>query len=209
MIRTRWVHRLFGLAALIIATASCGDVIRQDRSPVILIMNALAAQQGNKPGVFFSNLTSDVLTNVTTPAPCSPTSPCPTIFNDVGQVTLSLVLKNIGSPSAVTAPTTNNLVTITRYHVSYRRTDGRNTPGRDVPYPFDAGITGTVPVSGTLIMGFEIVRVVAKEESPLVQLVTSPTFISSICDVTFYGHDTVGNQVSVTGSINIDRARRC
>jgi len=202
MTRTRCVHKLFGLAALI-ATASCGDVIRQDRSAVLLVINTLGAQQGNKPGQFFSTLNSDVITNVTTPAPCSPTNPCPTVFGDVGQVVLSLALKNVGSPSAPAAPTTNNQVTITRYHVSYRRADGRNTPGVDVPYSFDGASTGTVPVTGNLTLGFELVRIVAKQESPLVQLITNPAFITTIADVTFYGQDLVGNQVSVTGSIQV------
>ena len=57
---------------------------------------------------------------------------------------------------------------------------------------------------GTLSLGFELVRHVAKQESPLVQLVTSPTIISTIADITFYGADRVGNEVQVTGSILID-----
>ena len=28
---------------------------------------------------------------------------------------------------------------MTRYRVEFRRTDGRNTPGVDVPYGFDGG----------------------------------------------------------------------
>jgi hypothetical protein len=201
--RMRMVRRFLGLGALIAATASCGDVIRQDRSPVILIMNSLQAAQGNKPTQFFSGLTSDVITNVTTPAPCTTTVPCPTVFNDVGQAVLSLALKDIGSPSSPTVPTTNNVVTINRYHVSYRRADGRNTPGVDVPYPFDGASTATVGISGSTTIGLELVRIVAKQESPLVQLITNPAFITTIADVTFYGHDLVGNEVSVTGSIQV------
>jgi hypothetical protein len=53
-----------------------------------------------------------------------------------------------------------------------------------------------------------LVRHVAKEESPLVQLKfysgNTPPVISTISDVTFYGRDQVGNEVSVTGSILID-----
>ena len=102
------------------------------------------------------------------------------------------------------APTTNNEVTITRYHVSYLRADGRNTPGVDVPYAFDGAVTATVPVGNTVILTFELVRHTAKEESPLRQLISSPTIISTIAEVTFYGTDRTGNAISVTGSISID-----
>ena len=40
-----------------------------------------------------------------------------------------------------TRPTTPiNAITLTRYRVDFRRTDGRNTPGVDVPYGFDGGL---------------------------------------------------------------------
>ena len=191
---------------LFLATTSCGDVVRNGRAPVILVINQLQAAPGSKPGALGGNLLSDVITNVTAPAPCTPTSPCPTIFNDVGQVTFSLALKDVGTTAAPAAPTTNNSVTINRVHVEYIRADGRNTPGVDVPYPFDGAVTGTVPATGTLSMGFEIVRNVAKEETPLIQLQQSPVILSTIARVTFYGQDLVGNAVSATGQIQIDFA---
>ena len=45
---------------------------------------------------------------------------------------------------------------------------------------------------------------VAKQESPLVQLISSSTSITTIAEVTFYGRDQVGNDISVTGSIQVD-----
>ncbi len=38
--------RVFGLAALIAATVSCGDVVRQGSSPVFLVIDQLAGQRG-------------------------------------------------------------------------------------------------------------------------------------------------------------------
>ena len=200
----RNARRCLGLAALIIASTSCGDVVRGDRSPVLLVIASLQAAPGNKPTVFGGNLLSDVITNVTSPAPCTTTNPCPTVFNDIGQVQLRLSLKDIGTPANPATPTSNNEVTITRIHIDYVRSDGRNRPGVDVPYSFDGAATGTVPTGGTLTLGFEIVRHVAKEESPLVQLIGSPTIITTIAHVTFFGHDQVGNELSVTGYIQID-----
>ena len=39
-------------------------------------------------------------------------------------------------------------MTIDRYRVSYRRADGRNMQGVDVPYTFDSAVTFTVPTQG-------------------------------------------------------------
>jgi hypothetical protein len=200
----RMATRFLCAAALVAATTSCGDVARDSRAPVYLVINTLQAAQGNHPTQFVGSLFSDVLTNVTTPLPCAPTSPCPTVFNDVGQAVLSLSLKDVGTPANPSIPTTNNSVTINRIHISYRRADGRNTPGVDVPYPIDIAATGTVPATGTLTLAFELVRHTAKEESPLVQLIRGGSFISTITEVTFYGQDRVGNAVSIMGTVQID-----
>ncbi len=178
-------RRLAGLAAVLAVSISCGDVVRQGNSPVFLTIETLQASPGNET-TFSDTLLSDVDTNGT-------------IFNDVGRVTLSLTPKDF-----TVAPTTNNQVTIRRYRVVYRRADGRNTAGLDVPYGFDGGVTGTVPPSGTLTLEFELVRHVAKGQPPLLVLSENPVVISSIAEVTFYGTDQVGNAISVTGSILID-----
>jgi hypothetical protein len=195
---------LIGLAAGVIAglatTVSCGDVIRQGQSPVVLVINSLqgASGGGHNANTFSGTLFSDVQVLVTTP-PCSVTSPCPTTFSDSGQVVLQLAPKN-----ANIAPTSNNQVTITRYHVDFIRADGRNTQGVDVPFSFDSAATGTVPATGTVSMTFELVRNTAKLEAPLVQLVNSSAIIYTIANVTFYGTDLVGNAISITGSIAVD-----
>ena len=201
----RQLTNVAGILAIVGMTVSCGNVARQGRSPVYLVIDSLEAVRGaSKPGTPSGFLISDVQTMVTTPAPCTATSPCPTIFNDTGSVKLRLSPKDIGTTAAPAAPSTNNDVTITRYHVTYRRADGRNTPGVDVPFGFDGAVTGTVASGGSASLGFELVRHIAKEESPLVQLVTSQVIISTIAEITFYGRDQVGNEVSATGSILVD-----
>jgi hypothetical protein len=195
------VRRLLTAVALAALTSACGDVIRDGRSPVVLVVDSLSGASGGgaNSGTFTGTLRSDVLVNLTSPAPCTPERPCPTIFNDSGKVILHLEPKNIDI-----APTSNNQVTITRYHVAFRRADGRNTPGVDVPFGFDGAVTATVPPTGPLTLSFELVRHVAKEESPLAQLVVSPNVINTIADVSFYGTDLVGNAVTATGSMSIE-----
>jgi len=202
----RTFSRAFAAAALIAATISCGNVVRSSRSPVMLVISNLQATRGaatiGQPG---SNLVSDVFTLVTSGGVCTQAAPCPTIFADTGLVTLSLALKDIGITNAATA-TSNNQVTVNRVHVSYRRTDGRNQEGVDVPYGYDTASTATVPAGGTVQVGFIIVRSQAKESSPLIELRTNFQVISAIIDVTIYGTDIVGNDVSATGSLGVDFA---
>jgi hypothetical protein len=61
-----------------------------------------------------------------------------------------------------------------------------------------------VPANGTSTLTFELVRHAAKVEAPLVQLVSSPTFLTAIAEVTFYGRDQVGSEVSASGLIQVD-----
>jgi hypothetical protein len=201
----RIITRTLTAAALAAATASCGSVVRSGSAPVFLVVDLLTATRGSATsGTAASNLTSDVLTLVTSGGACTTANPCPTVFNDTGSITLRLAPKDIGLPGAATVPSSNNEVTISRVHISYRRTDGRNREGVDVPFAYDTASTGTVPATGTMQLGFEIVRVQAKEESPLVQLVSSGQTLSMICDVTVYGQDRVGNAISATGSIGVE-----
>jgi hypothetical protein len=120
-----------------------------------------------------------------------------------GTATLALVPKRIGTTAPTTAPSTNE-VTLTRYHVAYTRADGRNTPGVDVPYPFDGAVTGTIQIGTQLTLRFELVRIVATQEPPLAALASTNTVLSTIAYVTFYGNDLVGSTFSATGTIQID-----
>jgi len=192
------------LAAVAASAISCGDVVRDGRSPVYLVIEQLLGSRGaSTPGPFVGNLISDVVTNLTSPPPCSPATPCPNVFNDLGQVTLRISPKDIGALTA-SAPTLNNEVTITQYRVVYRRTDGRNTPGVDVPHSFGGGLTFTVPMGGSFTMGFELVRHIAKKEPPLIDLSFNQRLIQATAEVTFFGRDQVGNEISVTGHIMVD-----
>jgi hypothetical protein len=197
------------LAAVAASAASCGDVVRDGRSPVYLVIDQLTASRGAPtPGAYTGTLLSDVVTNVTTGGSCSTSSPCPTIFNDFGRVTLRMSPKDIGPQATATvpSPSPNNEITVNRYRVVFQRSDGRNAPGVDVPYGFDGAATGTIPSGGTLTLDFELVRHIAKLEAPLVYLAANLNVISTIAEVTFYGRDQVGNEVNVTGHILINFA---
>jgi hypothetical protein len=197
----RHITRFIAVVAVLVASASCSSTVRQGQSPVYLTIDQLSGQRGGFTGPFSNPVASDVVTNVTSPAPCTPTSPCPTVFSDPGQVILRGSMKDVTFPLD---PTTNNDITITRYRITYRRADGRNIEGIDVPFAFDGASTGTVRVGSATTLPFELVRVVAKKESPLVNLVASATVVTTIAEITFYGRDAVGHEVSVTGLMQID-----
>jgi hypothetical protein len=175
----RSLVRCAGLAVIVAATASCGDVVTSSDAPVMLVFNSLTA---GGSGTFVSDVVSSTGST----------------FNDLGTAALAVSMKDI-----TVAPSTNNAVTIRRYRVAYRRADGRNAPGVDVPYPFDGAVTLTILAGSTGTVTFEIVRHVAKEESPLAQLRFNANAIGTIADVTFYGTDRVGNDVAATGSMQI------
>jgi hypothetical protein len=198
----RIARRLFAGVVLIAATASCGDVVRSGRSPVFLVLDSLAGAPGGGrgAGTFTETLFSDVIfESVVAPAPCSPASPCSTVFADSGQATMRIVPKDIS-----VEPTSNNTVTITRYHISFRRADGRNTPGVDVPYGYDGAVTATVQPGEIRTINFELIRHVTKEEPPLVQLIVNPSIIHTIAEITFFGTDQVGNAITATGNMSIE-----
>jgi hypothetical protein len=192
-----------GLALVSTLSAGCSEFVRDGRAPARLVIELLEGASGAEPNEMGGSLQSDVITMVTSPAPCSEENPCPTRFNDLGRVTLRLQLRDIGDSASPNAPSQLNAVTITRYSVRYHRTDNRNTPGVDVPYGFDSSVTFTVPSGGNATASFELVRLIAKREAPLAALVDGQTIISGIADITFYGHDQSGNEVSVTGSIGV------
>jgi hypothetical protein len=116
---------------------------------------------------------------------------------------LRIVPKDLG-PTNDVSPSPHNAVTITRYRVVYRRADGRNQQGVDVPYAFDGAVTATVAGEAATTVAFEMVRHSAKQEPPLVQLTSDITIINCIAEVTFWGRDQAGNELSVTGSIQVD-----
>src|SRR5258705_12661629 len=68
--------RFLGVAVLIAAAISCGDVVREGRSASYLVIDSIEASRGGpSPGIPSSTLVSDVITNGT-------------IYRDLGQVVM-------------------------------------------------------------------------------------------------------------------------
>jgi hypothetical protein len=180
-------------ACVVTATACGGDLLRTGRGPVMLVVDKV---EGNANG---SSTASDLRSDVRLEDG--------SVFNDNVLVTLSAVPKN---PAQTTSPIQG--ITLTRYHVEFRRADGRNAPGLDVPYPFDGALSQTINSGQSRVAEFEIVRHQAKLEPPLKNLdgfgaagrsLSGAGFISTIAEITIYGRDQNGNQVSVAALLDV------
>jgi hypothetical protein len=179
------------LAALF-ALASCSDAVRTGQASSYMIIVSMAGGPNNS-----AVLQSDVISDKGT------------VFQDNGAATIQVAMKDPQGP----APTEVNAITITQYHVQYARTDcinkvGGCQQGVDVPYAFDNGVTATIPAGSTGTVAFTLVPIQAKLQAPLKALAGGggQIVISTIAQVTFYGHDQTGRTVSVTGNIEVDFA---
>jgi hypothetical protein len=183
------------VSSIVGLTSCASDLTRTGSSPAFVIIDAIDGASGAEPGTFGVPLASDVQTKGGT-------------FNDLGRATMRLGLKNPGTVSSPTVPSPINSITITRYRVEFRRTDGRNTQGVDVPFAFDGAATVTVPANGSAEVVFEVVRNQAKLESPLSNLRGGggSLIISTIAEVTFFGRDQAGNEVTASGTLSVNFA---
>jgi hypothetical protein len=194
---------LLAVALLALVSVSCAsDLTRMGRSPAFLVLDKIEGASGAKPQEFGSQLFSDVITLVDVQMNGA-TVKVPTVFSDPGRATIRLGMKN---PDVTTTPSSLNEITLSRYRVTFRRADGRNTPGVDVPWGLDGGVTATITTKDAVTFGFELVRHQMKEEPPLRNMQESggSNLISTIAEVTFFGRDQAGNDVSVTGSITVN-----
>jgi hypothetical protein len=197
---------LAGMAAVAaLGAAGCGDVARTGKSPGYLVITQMAGASGAEPTKFGATVFSDVLTMVEQTVDGKQVK-VPTVFSDPGRVSFRLELKDPGPVGSATTPSPLNQITVSRYRVRFVRTDGRNAQGTDVPYGFDGAATVTVGGGETTTMGFDLVRHQAKEEPPLKNLAANggAQLISTIAEITFYGRDQAGNEVSVQGQMSVN-----
>ena len=202
-------RNLAGLVAVFassLALGSCAsELTRTGSSAAYVVIDSLLGASGARPEQFGVAAALRRRHRGATTVNGSPVS-APTYYNDLAQVSMRAALKNPGTTLNPTTPSSNTAITFNRYHVDFRRTDGRNTQGVDVPYSFDGAATFTVPAGGQAQFAVEIVRNQAKLESPLVNLRQGGggIIISTIAEVTFYGRDQVGNEVVAAGQMTVN-----
>jgi hypothetical protein len=180
------------LVAAAIVLPGCTSRQMEGSASSYLIVDALNASRGDVDD-YSGVLESDVI---------GPTG----VVADVAKIDLRLGMKDPGTTTNPATPTSSNFITVTRYHVKYVRSDGRNTPGVDVPYEFDGGATVTVRDSASIsTLLITLVRAQAKLEAPLLALRNQggQVILTTIAEVTLYGTDQAGRDVTVQAKINV------
>ena len=189
---------VFSLAA---GPACTDPAVTGSRAGAILIVERIVAAPGGKPDrPPATYLQSDVCVRDGGGGSCR-------AFDDVGQVTTRLRLKDPGAPGNPASPTAASFVTINRYRVRYVRSDGRHRPGVDVPHPIEGAMTATT-MAGSQTAAFILVRASAKLEPPLRALTGGggAVIVNATAEIDFYGHDQTGAGVVASGRIGVSFA---
>jgi len=192
MNNTRKTLSLILVLPLLLLLTACNEVENDSRSASLLILDDLVGQDTSGGEANF--LQSDVLK--------SGAAGTGTVIADSASATFRVQSLD---PAPIMGASPYYDVVLDRYTVSYSRTDGKNTPGVDVPYPFEGSLTTVVPLGGTSTVSFVVVREVAKLEPPLSRLVDvgAEVVLTTTAKIDFYGHDLANNQVKVTGYLTV------
>lgn len=190
--KTLWTkkHILMGLALLAasIFLPACNPLEDESRSNSILLVENITGKDMSGTDAGF--LQSDVVKKDNT------------IAADTAKATLSAKFMD---PAPILGTSQYSDIVLTRYVVSFSRTDGRNRPGADVPFPFEGSLTTLVRVDSTTSVEFVIVREAAKLEAPLINLRDSAygDILNMTAKIEFYGHDLTDKAVKATGYLTV------
>ncbi len=188
MTRTLFKKLTARAALLAVAATMAGctaNYATGNASSVLLIITAI---NGGSP------MKSDVLTDGS-------------IFNDPTVLSIAVRFKN---PNIDTVPSIPNAVIIERYEVKYRRSDGKEVEGQDVPFRISGNVAAAfdVKTSGTDPLSIDVVRAQAKLEPPLRNLQGGggAIIVTMFADITLHGRTISGQPVTAKGSLQIDFA---
>jgi hypothetical protein len=190
--KTLWTkkHILMGLALLAASLflPACNPLEDESRSNSILVVENVTGKDMSGTDAGF--LQSDVLKTDNT------------ITADTAKATLSARLMD---PAPILGTSQYSDIMVTRYVVSFSRTDGRNRPGTDVPFPFEGSLSALVRVDSTASVDFVIVREAAKLEAPLINLRDSAygDILNMTAKIEFYGRDLADKAVKATGYLTV------
>jgi len=176
------------LLALFIVLVSCNPLENETLSNSMLVIMSLTGQDISGNTTNF--LQSDVLTSTNS------------VTADLAKVTFKAQMLN---PNPINGSSQYNNVLVTRYVVSYFRSDGKNTEGVDIPYSFEGYLSTLVEIDNVEELSFVLVREVAKLELPLINLHEGrgDGVLQLKAKVDFYGHDMANKAVKTTGYLTI------
>jgi hypothetical protein len=181
------------LAAAVVLLSACNPVENASQSATLLKVVSLMGF--DLKGSEQAYALSDVLTQ-------DPTTGAQSWIADPAKVTFSAQLLD---PKSINGASPYNDILITRYIVTFQRADGKNAQGIDVPYSFEGSMSVLVPIGTATTATFILVREVAKQEPPLLNLkdANPGDAIYATAKVDFYGHDGANKLVKATGYLSV------
>lgn len=187
-----WLKILVIVPALF-SLFSCNPIEDDSKSDSVLLVVNILGTDVEQNDVNF--LQSDVVT-------IDGQSGEATVSDDA--VTATLMAQTL-DPDPLLGTSYNNDIYVTRYVVSFSRTDGNNQEGVGVPYSFEGSLTTRVGIDSQTDVSFILVRAVSKLEPPLINLREGrgEGVLKTTAKIDFYGHDTLGNNVKATGYISV------
>lgn len=183
-----------GSILILLLFSACNKLENKTKSNSILIIKSIKAinWEGKEADVLFS----DVLVEKE-----SETGVTAYVQADLAVVEFTAEFMN---PTAGIEPSVYNNIMIDRYVVHFERSDGKSTPGVDVPYPIEGNLSLLVEIGGTAKTSFVVVTENAKREPPLVNLVEGyDSGIKATAVIDIYGHDLANNTVKTTGYLQV------
>jgi hypothetical protein len=145
------VFEAVSLIAVSFFLAACNPIENETQSASLLVVESITGNDID--GLDTDFLQSDVvLTDSVTGAQ--------SWRADSASVTLSASMLD---PDPLFGTSQYNDIQVTRYVVTYIRSDGKNIQGLDVPYSFEGGLSVLVHIGQLASVNFVIVREVAKQ----------------------------------------------
>lgn len=173
--------KIFVLLIAAVAMASCNAVENDSTSGSLLQIVAITDKDSKLP--VFSSAGIDI--------------------NDNGL--LEIVAKPLNPLIGIEEVTPYMDVLVDQIDVEFRRTDGRNVEGVDVPYHFTQPMSMLAVALGESVkFPFILIRHMAKAEPPLMALTTDSEVLQLVAVVTIHGKDLGGHRIApVTGYVSV------
>jgi hypothetical protein len=188
------IAALAACAAAVVFAAACSPIEKDNDAISQLYIESITGNLVD--GSESSFVQSDVLYQNTTTG-------VTTVYADTASVLLGVRQLD---PQPLMGPSSFANVTVTHYSVSYFRSDGKSTPGIDVPYGFSGPVTVRVVVGTPTALTLVIVREAAKQEAPLINILQAGTraeVIAATAKIEIYGIDGSNKTVKTTGYIPV------
>jgi len=185
--------KIFGLIIMVLLLASCVAKENDSTSSSFLVINSLTGTdlQGNEGS---TTVFSDV-------------DIAGSIINDNAVASISALTYNPTEDSVENDITYYMNIIVDQIDVEFKRTDGRNVEGVDVPYRFTQPMNWLVQVDAVEEIPFVLIRHVAKLEAPLLALREVPSqgfVLQLVAMVTVHGKDLGGHRVApVSGYVSV------